>query len=236
MAGLQTFSREEFISTRWLYRPGEHVTILGPTRCGKSELTFDLLSVTASPKLPVVALAMKPRDATLTRWGRRLNYRMVRHWPAPYSIWKPRNPPGYILWPKHTFDPDTDDAHIREEFRRAILDNYKRGRRITFADEGYGITNDLDLGKECVTIWTRGGAMGNGLWTAGQKPTHMPLHAYNQAAHLFLARDPDKRSRDRYAEISGVDANMVRDIVMTLPKYHFLYIRQDGPRMCIVGP
>lgn len=120
------------------------------------------------------------------------------------------------------------------QFRRAILDSYKRGNRIVFGDEAYGLCEELNLDRELITGWTRGRSMGMGVWAASQKPTHIPLHAYNQAQHLFLFRDPDKRARERYSEISGVDPRMVRDVVLHLKKHQCLYIRQDGPKLCIV--
>jgi energy-coupling factor transporter ATP-binding protein EcfA2 len=229
------FTREEFLARRWAYRAGQHVTILGPNGMGKTTLGFQLLAHTARPKLPAIVLAMKPRDNTMSDWTKALKFRRTRSWPPVTIPWN-ANPPGYTLWPRHTFDPDIDDALLRAEFRRAMMQSYKKGNRIVFVDELFGVTDELGLTKEAITLWSRGRSMGAGLWGGTQKPSHVPLWAYNQAQHLFLSYDPDKRSRDRFAEIGGVDPTLVKDVVVQLPKFHWLYIRRDGPVMCVIGP
>jgi hypothetical protein len=75
-----------------------------------------------------------------------------------------------------------------------------------------------------------------GQWGASQRPYDVTQLAYGGAQHLFLGNDPDIRSRRRYDEIGGIDGNTVRDVTRTLPKFHWLYIRRDGPKMCTVGP
>jgi hypothetical protein len=228
-----SFARDEFLTGRWRYRPGEHVTILGPTGSGKTWLGYQLLGQTSRPALPAVVLVMKPRDGTVEKWTRTVGYRRVRSWPPVPTPWS-QKPPGWVLWPKFVFDPELDDLNLYHEFRAAMLDCYKRGNRIVFGDEAYGLANDLRLGRELVTLWTRGRSMGCGLWASSQRPTHVPLHAYSQAEHLFLFRDPDKRAWDRYAEIGGVDPDLVRSTVIGLDKYQCLYIRRTGGRMCVV--
>lgn len=230
-----TVPRDHFLRRRFDYRPGEHVTVIGPTGSGKTWMAYQLLDSVTTQKLPGIVMVMKPKDPTIKKWNKKLQYRMTRNWPVFPSIWFPRKPNGYVVWPRHLFDPDLDDAHLYVVFRKVILDSYRRGRRIIFADETYGLS-DIGLNRELITVWTRGRSMGTGLWAATQKPTHIPLFAYNQADHLFLFNDPDKRSRDRFSEISGVDGAMVAEVVMGLPEYHCLYIRRRGPRMCIIGP
>jgi hypothetical protein len=193
------------------------------------------LGATARPTLPALNLVMKPRDATVMEWGDRIGFRRHQTWPPPYNPLRQR-PAGYNIWPRHTFDPEVDDATLRRVFRSAILDSYKRGNRILFADEAAGLVADLNLGRELKAIWMRGRSMGTGLWACSQRPVEIPLHAYSQASHLFLAHDPDKRTRDRYGEIGGVDPKLVADLVMRLPKWHFLYLRRDGQRIAIIEP
>lgn len=232
---VHTLTREQFLTGgHWRYKAGEHVTILGPTGCGKTTLAYELLGQSAKPTLPGVVLVMKPKDDTATKWNKRLGFRRVRHWPPLPSIWQPRKPNGYTLWPKHTFDPDRDDAIQWKEFRAALLDSYKRGRRILFADETYSLTHELNLAKPLTTIWSKGRSMGTGLWAASQKPTHIPLWAYSMANHLFLYYDPDKRARERFGEIGGIDPRAVAEVVAELGPHQCLYIRRSPLAWCIV--
>lgn len=236
VSGIATFPREEFIAERFRYDAGEHVTILGPTGYGKTELENELIRRVASPELPAILLAAKPRDKTMTKWTAELGARRTKQWPPKFSVaerFSDNHPSVYTLWPEHTFDPDTDDAHLYEVFRSAMMESYKNGDRIIGADELLGLT-DLGLERELRTLWTRGRSMGVGVFGASQKPTDIPTYAYGQASHLFLGNDPDKRSRDRFREIGGVDPKLVEACVSTLAKFQWLYIRRDGPKMCIV--
>jgi MoxR-like ATPase len=140
LAELETFDREEFLTERWRYRAGEHVTVLGPTGSGKTHLAYQLLEHSATRALPAVVLVMNPAmdsahvdpagEGAPTRSGP--GRRMA-------SMWQPK-PPGWLVWPKHKFDPDRDDAMpARRQFRRRLMDSYKRGNRIVFVDETFGL-------------------------------------------------------------------------------------------------
>lgn len=230
----ETFSRDEFINERFDYSAGEHVTFLAPTQSGKTTLAFELLEANATPEVPGIVLVQKPRDPVVSQW---LDHLKAKGW-IKTATWPPsafrKKSPGYILWPPHRHDPDTDNPRLKEIFRRAILDSYKKGNRILFADETYGLSEELDLDKELIAVWSRGGGMGCGLWAATQRPAYIPLWGYSMAEHLFLANDPDKRARIRYGEIGGINSRFVEYEVERLPKYSWLYIRRTGPQCCIV--
>jgi hypothetical protein len=224
--------RSEFLTDRWTYQAGEHVTVIAPTGFGKTRLIRELLQQTISPKLPVAALVMKPRDTEARALGRLLRLQTTYDWPP---VLPKLGSNGWLVWPRHRYDPNIDDPHLHRVFRRAILARYKKGRGIIFADEVVGLSKDLALEPELNAVWMRGRSMGCGLWGAAQRPAYVPLHGYSQAQHIFLAHDPDRRSRDRFAEIGGIDPDLIAYVVLTMPKFYFLYIRRDG-RRCIVGP
>lgn len=232
----ELFLREEFMRERFIYHPGDHVAFVAPTQAGKTTFAFQLLEGTATPDLPVLVLVMKPRDPVVQQWmeyfRNERGWRRVRTWPPILD----KKRAGYILWPKHKFDPGKDNPALKAQFRRAILWAYRKGNCIIFADEVYGLSSELKLDDELISIWSRGSGMGTGLWGATQKPSHVPLWMYSQSEHLFLARDPDKRARIRFGEIGGINPRQVEDQVMQLPKYHWLYIHRTGPEWCIVGP
>lgn len=231
---LATFSRAVFLDTKWRCRPGEHVTIIGPTGCGKSTLAYQLIERTATPDHPVVCFLKKPRDANVVRESKRLGLRTVQTWPPPASLWKPRKPRGWLLHPPTAFKPEVDRPRKSKIFRSALLHGYQKGKRILYVDDAYGISELLNLRDELIELWTELRSMDAELWTAFQKPSHVPLWAYSQAEHIFLFKDPDKRARDRYAEIGGIDPDIVKMMVMQLERHQCLYIRRDGPRACIV--
>lgn len=243
LPSVETFSREEFLTNRWDYHAGEHVTILGPTGSGKTHLAYQLLNESMSTRLPALILVMKPRDKTVKKWSKTLRIPIVRSWPPVWSPWNPRKPRGHVLWPRHTFDPERDDATLYTQFRRGILHSYKTGNRIVFADEMAGITNELHLERETKAVWGRGRSMECGMWCASQRPREIPLLAYSSAQHLFLANDPDEEHQKRFAQIGGVDPVLVKAIVKRLrpgseknPVGEWLYIGRDGPVMCVVQP
>lgn len=235
---VESVDRDSFLDYLWRHEPGEHITLIGPTGSGKTTLAYQLLDVSTSPKHPGVVMVMKPRDPVAAKWNKELDYRRVRRWPPPaaHLLLSRGNPRGWTLWPKHTFDLDRDNALLTDQMGRALQHSYKSGNRIIFADELYSLSNELNLEKPLVALWSRGRSMGTSLMGATQKPTHVPLWAYSQASHLFLHNDPDKRSRERFAEIGGVDTDLVRAVVHGMPKHHWLYIKRDGPEMCIVEP
>lgn len=231
---VRRYTRDDFVSRVWRYRSGEHVTILGPTKSGKTHLAYQLLERTASPEIPAMVMVMKPRDKTTRKFMKGVVHREVTSWPQPPSIWRPHKPPFWIVWPRHAFDPDIDAYAHYQVFRSLILDSYKRGKRILFADETRSLERELGLSRELVTVWTKGRSMECGLWAASQVPKFISTEAYSQVEHVFLANIPDQRDQERFGEISGVDPYLVRHVVQQLKRHEWLYIRQEDRTMCIV--
>lgn len=241
---VRRFGRGEFFKRRWRYKAGEPVAIIAPMQDGKTTLGYQLLQVTAKPSLPAVVLVMKPRDATPAAWTRHLGYAELPIWPPKEQMpWKEK-PSGWTLWPRHTFVVEVDNAHLSEQFAKALQWAYKRGNCIVFADEVYGLIAELDgLQDSLIALWSRGGGMGCGLWAATQRPAGSAGHGvpgfmYSNSTHLFFGKDPDKRSRQRYGEIGGVDAQLLEAIVMSLRKYEFAYVHRGdakgGPYICVI--
>ena len=228
------FGRDEFIEERWEYKPGEHVTFLAPTQTGKTTLKFELLRNTLTKDLKVVSLIMKPKDEVPASYAKPLKLDRIESWP-PNPIRKMIvNPNGWLLWPKHHFDPKIDDRNLRREFRKAILACYRKGKIILDVDEILGVADELSLDDELKAVWSRGASMGCGEWGGSQRPSGIPLHAYSQAAHLFLGYTSDKRDRDRFRDISGIgiDPDAIADAVEDLGEHEWIYIRKRGARMC----
>ena len=228
-------ARDRFLASVWKYKAGEHVSFIGPTGAGKTQLALALLARSASEDLPAYMTVMKPRDKTVSdflkkhdRWKRSLNF------PPPPQVGK--RPVGWAVWPHHTNDPEADDHRHEEIFRRMHRQLYVKGDCIIFDDEAVSLVREMNMRPDLVRLWTKGRSIGSGLWAATQRPAMVPLEMYDMAGHLFLAHDPDKRSRDRFEEIGGVDPDLVAWVVEHLPQYHWLYIRRSDRSMCVVGP
>lgn len=236
------FSREEFLTDYWDYRPGQHVSLIAPTQNGKTTMMFDLLRHTDTSwcRLPPVMLVAKPQDPVVAGGLAELEYREVDTWP-PRRPWFNEPPAGYGYWPKHlkNVPPSTNNAHLTERFRPALRELFWRGNSICVADEIYHLCAVLNLNEELTQHWTQGAGMGSGLWSATQKPSGtqqgtIPSFMYNSPTHTFLGRDPDKRNRDRFGEIGGVNPKLLSETVMGLEKFEWMYIHRDGPYLAIV--
>jgi hypothetical protein len=239
------YSRDDFLSRVWEYRPGEHVSLIGPTEAGKTTLGYQLLDVTTTPKLPAVVLVMKPRDRTVNTSSSRLGYLTVKSWPPPPAPFRSRKPRGYTLWPPHDLQNfAATNLRMYQEFRKAILGIYghqktRAGRKLSgmilFADELAGLDDELGMELEIKMMYSRGRTMEAGIWGATQRPVDVPRLAYSSAHHLFLAHMPDEGDRRRFGEIGGgVDSKMIEEITLQLPQYWWLYVRRRDRSLCIV--
>jgi len=145
------------------------------------------------------------------------------------------------LWPK-LGDIGKDKDVLQTQFRLAMAESYRqssrprRGQdRIIFADEVVGISRELKLAGELDEIWMRGSGMGLGLWAACQRPFTAPLNAYEQSTHLFLWRSTDQRNRRRFAEIGGIDPELIDRVVNQLEGHDCMYVRRTDYTTCIIG-
>lgn len=242
--GVWVFCREEYCTERWTYKPGQHVVFAGPTQNGKSKLAFQLLEYTATPEIPVHVAVSKPKDKVTTEEGARLGYRRSPGYPYPPKVkevlFKDQRPSGFLMWPDMA-DPETAMVNASRETKKLIHGVYAEGakgkRCILYLQDTVTKSKILNLDKDMVMVLTMSGAMGIGGWFEVQKPTgagNTALWSFSQSDHLFIARDPDKRNRERYTEIGGFDTKEVERIVASLKKYQFLYLEREHRYMCII--
>jgi hypothetical protein len=241
---VEVISRRDFLA-EWEGRPGQHVTMIGPTQRGKTTFAHQLLGRTVSPQHKAVILAGKPpkRDPVMAQAAKKLNMRIVEEWPPSYSI-RDRNRNGYVVRPHHSMrDLDADNANLKRQFRGAMMHNYASSKPvITVVDEAHLVYGDLGLRKEYEAPLMRGAPVVS-QWSLLQRGRFVSYHAYNAPEHIFIFYDPDDSNVERYSEIGGVDPRYVQSIVKNLKTYtsktggtisETLYIRRSGPQLMIV--
>lgn len=246
-------TRDEFFGDYYDYRPGEHVSFLGPTRYGKTFLAYQALdhAMAQNPELTVASLMPKPRDQATTAWAKQLNLRETPDWP-PKKKWLESKPRGYVLWPHH--NPSLSAEENREQIagvmRKCLHQQYWKGNSITFADDVHIAAVLMGLNPELEQFWTAGGSNKAGVWSANQKPSgtlnsgSVSSFSYNAPTHLFLMRDPDVRNQRRLSEIGGIDPHELAGIVANLRMWNIhgnnvsevLYLDRRGPYYATLLP
>lgn len=202
---------EQFV---WIQ--GEHVTLIGPTGCGKTTAVTAIMPL----RKYVCVIATKPRDP-LIRDLRKKHYTVIDKWPPPDYLRR------IVLWPKITKLGDKTEQ--KREIQRAMARMYRTGSWCVVADELRYLTQTLGLKGECEMYWLQGRSLKLSFVTATQRPSWVPLEAYDQATHLFIWRETDSRNLARLGDIGGADTKLIRAIVPNLSKHDFLYINtRDG--------
>ena len=241
--GVWVIPRAEFAGNRFDYKPGQHVVFAGPTQNGKTELAFCLLEYVATSDVPAYVAVSKPMDPVTSKWGKKLGYRRVATYPIPPKIkemFKEGKPTGYLIWPEMG-DPETAASNASQVTSKLIDGTYANGAKnkkcILVLDDTVNKSKMLGLDRQMVMVLTMSGAMGVGGWFFVQKPTgagNAALWSFSQSDHVFIARDPDKRNRERYTEIGGFDSKEVERVSMSLERFQFLYLEREHRYMCIV--
>lgn len=203
---------------RW--RQGEHVTLIGPTGCGKTTLGLSLLPMRAGNGGHVAAVATKPKDPSLQALTRE-GYRVVRTWPPPDHEHR------VVFWP--SISRMSDKRAQQSAIFAMLADVYNRGGFCLYFDELRYITQTLRLTAPVEQLLMQGRSIGISVVSNAQRPASIPLLAYDQATHLFVWRESDEVNLKRLGGLGGLDSGLIRQTVARLPKHQVLYINtRDG--------
>lgn len=187
------------------HRPGEHVSIVGPTGSGKSVLGVCLAQIDgahkAANKRPaaVTIFETKPRDRTMSA----LKWPIVR---GPKE-W----PPGYgkehvIVWPKVS-DPRGAAQKKRALIEPIMREIYLEGGQTVYIDEAAYFEEPLPDGMGLRSLmseyWTSARSLDLSLIAATQRPRRVSRAMWSEPAWVFIFRLRDLDDLKRVGEIAG---------------------------------
>lgn len=195
--------------TQW--QQGEHVTLIGPTGCGKTELSLRLL-----PRRDYVTVfSVKPRDRTMDKLIR-AGYKQQKRWDGSYHD-------HIVLWPRGRNAEETQHLQYHE-FKRAIDAMERQAGWCMFFDEVSYMTDFLGMQRLMRYLLQLGRSSGISIMAGTQRPAFIPLAFYDQPTHLIFWSDNDHTNLKRIANLGGMDSSVIRKEVSELGEREILYL------------
>jgi hypothetical protein len=199
-------------------RPGYHVSVLAPTRYGKSRLTRNLLKTWDY----VLTFDVKGDDPETV--GRRID-----SYPSRARLWRDRSHHYRIV--------GMDPARYRRVFSSAWRSGYESreaGSWVLHLGECYVMSDRMGLEDDLVTLWVTGGGKGLTVVAETQRPANVPHEFYDQSAFQFLGWSRDAYTIRRLSEVGG-DTELIRAVVPSLDwdRHEFLVLGPGGRDMFI---
>lgn len=207
----QEVDYDTFLS-RFKFKQDHHVTVCGPTGCGKSVLLVEAIV----PRCPYcVYFDTKPKDKTVENsalyskeWGWTDDPEEIHPW--VHKKW--------VVGTKDFSDPDnTRQAHKRI-FNQTIKKIYKETGWAALVDEGRYVCDPAYCGlrDKIAQLYIQGRSDYKRVILATQRPSWVPQEAFDQASHLFFFNDDDLRNVERMAEAAGASRKHFKDILPQL--------------------
>lgn len=222
---VEVVSRKDFVRAfRHDFKPGHHVTGIGPSGRGKSTLFYQCLQQVVSPDRMVISLhgKIKGRDMTVERAARMLNLRIVPALPnaARIAYDRKRKYNGYIIRPldKAGDSVAADNKALYEAYAPAIHYCYATppGHQVILhVNEAHQTQVDLKLKTECEGPLMRG-APDCTEWNEIQRGRNVSYMCYDTPEHMFLFKDDDEDNQRRYAEFGAGDRREIMELISNL--------------------
>ena len=188
---------------RWFqeqWKPGQHISVIGPTGTGKSNLVVNLLTL----RRHALALDVKGGDTTL---GKLERYGFVRTgWPLDKREYRRmgEGAPGRFIVGKRARTAE-EMRPLRDMIGRCIHDVFAEGHWSVYVDELQMAASpkmwNLGSGIELNLIAARD--RGVSIITSCQAPRWVPRAASDQANWVFLFPTRDRDVVARLSEIAG---------------------------------
>lgn len=199
------------------WAPGEHVTLVGPTGRGKTEVEIALMR----ERVWAVFLSTKRQDATQNSLERE-GYRVIRD-PAELI---PDIANRYLFrppFPKDATATELKRVHARVYGQMLMRLRNQMGWTIG-ADEVRYLTQFLGLSDEMELLWLQGRSEATTIIANTQRPRHIPLEAYSQATHMFFWSSPDLGDVRRVGELTPLPLNRITTVLASQAKHDVLYV------------
>lgn len=197
------------------WEQGQHITLVGRTKSGKTSLVRRLLPI----RDYTVVLATKRKDSSLYDPLRREGFRLQEDLDLD---WK--KTPKIIFRPRMRTPNRAGLEEQKEGFEQALIEIFNVGNWCVYADEVRYLTDNLKLAGVFDVLWLQGRSLGISLVVSTQRPVSIPLLAFDQADHIFCWRQTLKDDIDRISEFSGIYGSTVKYALPRLPEHEALYI------------
>lgn len=203
---------ESKLAREW--KPGEHVTLIGPAGSGKTHMALTLAELCRY----VLVLATKRQDPLVESLSRDGYYVTGRLRDIAYAEDQPVQS-RVVFWPRQS-DRLTmpQRLHVQAgQIREAIDFADKRGKWAIVIDETMWLVRNLRLERELEGLWFQGRTQGVSVIANSQRPAWVPRLAYSQATYLFIWQSSDKSDLEALRDIgAGFPREVIEENVRTL--------------------
>jgi hypothetical protein len=194
----------------WLQ--GEHITIVGPTGCGKSTLESQILTI----REYIVIFVTKVYDEVLTYQFP--EYHRISKWPPKYHQDK------VLLWPKPGKDIRETYLIQRNVFKDALNKIFQERNWTVVFDEQHYMVKKLALGPENEMFLHQGRSSGLSVVNGTQRPAWVPVVTYSSATHAFIWNTNYHDDLRRLSDLGGISSKDLSYNIQTLSKHEFIYV------------